>query len=520
MTLEQLAREVGVLAKDHTTPCTSTVASGGADDSSGGACVVKILGTDINTASFAMYTYAISVAFQALLIVSMSGAVDHGAYRKKLLLAFSALGSVSTFAFIVVQPATFLLGGLLAIVCSTCFGACYVLMNSFLPLLVRRHPSIPQDPEPDLPQFDDERDRSGLADSTSALLAPHAALAASAKKAPREAFSRELQLSARISTYGAGTGYIGAFVVQAIGLIILFTMNSSLLSLKIVLAFIGLWWGLFSIPAALYLRPRPGPPLLAAQQPGASWTVYVTYSWKLLGRTVMQARQLRDATLFLLAWFMLSDALATVSSTAILFAKTDLQMAPPSLAFISVLATIFGVIGAFAWSSVTRWLNLSPMQIIAGIVILFELVPIYGLLGFIPAIRELGMFGLQNDWEMYIVGAYFGLILGSVGAYTRSLFGELIPPGSEAAFYSLYSITDKGSSMVGPTITGAIIDAYGSIRPAFVFLVVLVSLPLPLLALVNVQRGKEAAQRLAAREHGLDEPAVARGVYAPVAQAE
>lgn len=66
---------------------------------------------------------------------------------------------------------------------------------------------------------------------------------------------------------------------------------------------------------------------------------------------------------------------------------------------------------------------------------------------------------------MYPLGAVFGIVIGGLSSYCRALFGELIPPGSEAAFYALYAITDKGSSVFGPAIVGAITDAYGEIRP-------------------------------------------------------
>ena len=88
-------------------------------------------------------------------------------------------------------------------------------------------------------------------------------------------------------------------------------------------------------------------------------------------------------------------------------------------------------------------------------------------------------------------------MLGGLSSYCRSLFGELIPPGSEAAFYALYAITDKGSSVFGPAIVGAITDRYGEIRPAFVFLAVLIFFPLPLMLLVDVDRGKRDAAALA-----------------------
>lgn len=45
------------------------------------------------------------------------------------------------------------------------------------------------------------------------------------------------------------------------------------------------------------------------------------------------------------------------------------------------------------------------------------------------------------------------------------MYGELIPEGSEAAFYALYAVTDKGSSIFGPVVVGAIIDHTGEIRP-------------------------------------------------------
>ena len=98
---------------------------------------------------------------------------------------------------------------------------------------------------------------------------------------------------------------------------------------------------------------------------------------------------------------------------------------------------------------------------------------------------------------MYPLGAVYGFVLGGLSSYCRSLFGELIPPGSEAAFYALYAITDKGSSIFGPAIVGAITDRYGEIRPAFVFLAVLIFVPLPLMMLVDLDRGKRDGAKMA-----------------------
>lgn len=467
------------------------------------ACVVHILGLEVNTASFAMYTFSISVLVQALLIISMSGAADHGRSRKTLLLAFAATGAVATMLFLPVAPRLYLLGALFAIVANTCFGASFVLLNSFLPLLVRYHPSVQNHPRyessilsaPEQQRFygDAEEVVSGTLRSSSALHPNENPDHPETFMPPPSAMSEELKLSTKISSNGIGIGYIAGLFVQSISILLVIFTGSSTFSLRLVLFVIGTWWLLFTIPAALWLRPRPGPPLPSAPQ---TWVSYLTYAWKSLYLTVLRARRLRDVVIFLSAWFLLSDGIATVSGTAILFAKTSLGMKPWALALINVISTIAGIFGALTWGLVSRSLNLRASQTITACICLFEIIPLYGLLGFIPSIRDFGMFGLQEPWEMYPLGAIYGFVLGGLSSYCRSFFGELIPPGSEAAFYALYSITDKGSSIFGPAIVGAITDHYGDIRPAFVFLAILIAMPLPLMLLVNVERGKKDAREL------------------------
>lgn len=461
--------------------------------------MVKFWGTEINTASFAMYTFSISVLVQALLIISMSGAADHGLYRKSLLLSFAFTGSVATMLFLAIIPQIYVFGAFLAIVANTSFGTSFVLLNSYLPVLVRRHPSL-QMTTTEVEAFGaSQREDEGPTDSLLRSVPTHSSNAH---------VSAALQLSTKISSYGIGIGYIAAVIVQTLGIIIVLVASpltkSTTLILRIVLFFIGLWWFVFTIPAALWLRPRPGPPLPFSSngKQRRSWAGYTVYAWGSLYKTMMRARRLKDVMLFLGAWFLLSDSIATVSGTAVLFAKTELQMKPAALALISLIGTLTGVIGAFTWSKSSRWLGLRPFQTIIACICLFEIIPIYGLLGFVPAIQRLGVLGLQQPWEMYPLGAIYGFVLGGLSSYCRSLYGELIPPGSEAAFYALYAITDKGSSIFGPAIVGAITDRYGEIRPAFVFLAVLIFIPLPLMLLVDVDRGKKEGAEMARELRG------------------
>ncbi|KAF2257557.1 MFS general substrate transporter [Lojkania enalia] len=541
VTLEQLARENGVLLSDRKTPCKVGLHSSAHPSMSltwnpeKGQCIVRILGLDINTTSFAMYTFSISVLIQALLIISMSGAADHGRFRKAFLLWFAFIGSVSTMLFLPVVPRVYILGAFFAIVANTCFGASFVLLNSFLPLLVRHHPTVRYGYSSEESSRMEDEDRDGLiqpsiihnthysnhltaeenvldgvADTMTALLPrsePSAANLTVPNPVSRASTSKELALSTKISSYGIAIGYIAALLVQTASVLIVIAFRSSTFGLRFVLFVIGAWWFIFSIPTALWLRPRPGPPLSLEHSTNSQACVaYFTYSWKSLGRTVLHVRLLKDVLLFLAAWFLLSDSIATVSGTAVLFAKTTLGMSYAMLALINVIATVSGVVGAFSWSRISIYMRLAPSQTILTCIALFEIIPIYGLLGYIPAIQRFGMFGLQQQWEMYPLGAVYGFVLGGLSSYCRSLYGELIPPGFEAAFYALYAITDKGSSVFGPAIVGAIIDATGEIRPAFWFLAVLIGLPFPIMLLVDVERGRAEGITLARELEELNKP--------------
>ncbi|KAI5286928.1 Autophagy protein 22 [Ascosphaera aggregata] len=541
ITLEQMARDRGYLLADPSVPCTptwktsgditsmvthsimtlpSSSSSSSSSSPSGNQCFIWLFNHKLNTASFAMYTFSISVGVQSLLIISMSAAADHGKFRKQLLLVFAFVGSISLMLFMGITARFYLIAGLIAIISNTCFGASFVLLNSFLPLLVRHHPRVKKAEQQHQHQHQQQRQQEVTA-NTAALSSEHTPLlqrdTSNAATELSPSVSIGLALSTRISSWGIGIGYVGSLISLMISLGLVVVTGSTTFSLRLALFGVGLWWFVFTIPAALYLRSRPGPSLPGADTGGSSsssrsntnnssktwlWLQYLTFSWKSLGRTALKVRYLKDVLIFLLAWFCLSDGIATVSGTAVLFAKTQLNMSVAALGMINVTAMLSGVFGAFMWNVISSKLNWTASQTIVACICLFEIIPIYGLLGFVPHVQQFGHFGLQEPWEMYPLGAAYGIVMGGLSSYCRSFFGELIPPNFEASFYALYAITDKGSSIFGPAVVGMIIDRYGQIRPAFWFLAVLILVPLPLMLLVDVDRGKRDAMLLSRELEG------------------
>ncbi|KAL4741245.1 autophagy-related protein 22-2 [Aspergillus similis] len=520
LTLEQLAREQGFLSSSRL-PCVgpdAPPAAGNGTAPANEACVVPLMGLEINTASFAMYTFSLAVLIQALTLVSFSALADYENNRKALLLGFGFIGSATSMLFMLIVPPVFVLGALLVVIGVTCLGSSFVVLNSFLPILVANDPSVQRASNKNRDELHDlhtEGDDFSLQswtdeDYTGDLTGSAGSKNAAESETASSSTSPELQLSTRISSRGVGLGYFAAVLVQILSILLLFTLSKTFmgkshptLPLRFVLLLVGIWWAAFTVVCSRWLRSRPGPPLEGVT-PGAGyrqkwrvWLRLVGFAWKSLWNTIKVALRLREVVIFLAAWFLISDAIATVSGTAILFARTELHLSTVSVGLLSITATMSGMAGAFLWPIVARRFALASNHTILLCIALFEIIPLYGMLAYIPFIRNWGVLGLQQPWEIFPLGVVHGVVSGGLASYCRSLFGELIPPGSEAAFYALYAATDKGSSFVGPAIVGTLVDATGSVRSGFIFIGVLIILPMPLVWLVNAERGRQDAIAMA-----------------------
>jgi len=131
----------------------------------------------------------------------------------------------------------------------------------------------------------------------------------------------------------------------------------------------------------------------------------------------------------------------TLTSTALLFAKTTLHMPPSSPVLMGILTPSAGILGALLWPAVQRRLGLSSLRVLVLLVVAASAIPLYGVIGlFAP---HGARWGLRVLAEMFVLVVYFGALYGAFQSYARALYAEIIPPGEEARWYGLFSITDK-----------------------------------------------------------------------------
>jgi UMF1 family MFS transporter len=94
------------------------------------------------------------------------------------------------------------------------------------------------------------------------------------------------------------------------------------------------------------------------------------------------------------------------------------------------------------------------------------------------------------------MAAVIANVLGGTQALSRSLFSQMIPKGREAEYFSLYEISDKGTSWMAPLFFGLALQFTGSYRIAIVSLIVFFAAGLAILLRIDVKRAVDEAAGL------------------------
>eukprot|EP00854_Cymbomonas_tetramitiformis_P019750 gene19750-23625_t len=162
------------------------------------------------------------------------------------------------------------------------------------------------------------------------------------------------------------------------------------------------------------------------------------------------------------------------------------------LIVISVLAPLSAFVGNFFFLKLQTMLDVKSKNMLLLNLSILALLPLWATFGwFTPP----GGIGLKNEWEMYVFAVIYGLNLGSVQSYSRTVFADLIPAGQEGQFFAIYEITDKGSSWMGPMVVAIIVQTTDSLRLTNLYLLATMILPgIFLYLFMDHERGTLAAR--------------------------
>ena len=265
------------------------------------------------------------------------------AHRKQLLLFFAALGSIAAtiFLFLPSSSPIWYLSALLAIFANVGFGASVVAMNAYIPSLAQESPAVVQildklqmlQGEPSTTVLGEDQDTS-IDNASAPLLSSDGSAAQGNEGAVRKLLETEYETelsraTSRISSFGIALGYGAGICLLIVALIPVTKLQGSTFSLRLAIGLSGIWWALFTIPAAIWLPGRGAYGRrvhLAAESadenniPGRvvelplndkEWNIRkdIVAAWIRLGNMLRwtEIKKLGNTFKYLAAWFLLSD---------------------------------------------------------------------------------------------------------------------------------------------------------------------------------------------------------------------
>jgi UMF1 family MFS transporter len=288
----------------------------------------------------------------------------------------------------------------------------------------------------------------------------------------------------RVSSVGWAIGYLGGGLLLALNLFLFSKADSFGLTtgeaVRISLASSGAWWAVFTLIPLATLRNR-----LPAKQPPAGQH-FITTGFKQLRHTIGNARRYPQTLMFLIAYLLYNDAIQAVIALASLFGAEELKLEQSTLVQVILMVQFAAFFGSLIFNWVAKVTGSKRAIIISLIIWTGVLVYAYGL--------------LQTRLQFFILGAVIAIVLGGSQALSRSVYSLMIPRGQEAEYFSLYEVSDKGTSWLAPLVFGLVRQFTGSYRLSILSLVVFFIAGLAILAKVNVREaaieaGNEAPEK-------------------------
>jgi UMF1 family MFS transporter len=284
----------------------------------------------------------------------------------------------------------------------------------------------------------------------------------------------------RVSAQGFAAGYLGGGIALAIAFaLVLFGdsigLESTLSRVRASLVLMGVWWGVFSLPAIFILRDKAAP-----RSREMAFTAATRQAVREVKSTLSHLRQFQALAWFLIGFLFYNDAVQTVLTQASTFARDEIGLEDASLMPIILMIQFVSMPGAIF----VGWLADKIGQKQA----------LYLCLAVWVALLSFSWW-VTTETEFWIMGAVVALVMGGIQSVSRSIMGIMTPANRTAEFFGFYNLSSKATSFIGPFTFGLVIQLTDSARLAILSLLAQLIIGWILVSRVNVARGREDAIR-------------------------
>lgn len=240
--------------------------------------------------------------------------------------------------------------------------------------------------------------------------------------------------------------------------------------------FTAIWYILFMIPFALWVREAPSAPMAKGAMGRALGD---------LGRTLKTLPKRKNLSNFLLGSMFYRDALNAVYAIGGLYAAGVLGWSAVDSGAFGVIAILSGAI--FTWLGGYADAKFGPKRLIMASGILLSLMVLM-----IAAISRDNLAGFPvpsgsrlPDNLFLLVGVLVGAAGGAIQSASRTMMVRLADPNRMTEAFGLYALTGKATSFLAPALIGLTTWISGSQQIGMLPLLALFLLGLLLLSLVK-----------------------------------
>ncbi len=273
----------------------------------------------------------------------------------------------------------------------------------------------------------------------------------------------------RVSSWGYAMGYIGGSTIPfIISIAVMLLMNQSVLSYKIAILIVVVWWAVFSIPFLKNVKQQysveDAPQALAKEAFRNAWKTF---------KDILKDKKI---LFFIIAYFFYIDGVDTIISMATNYGET-LGLGAIGMILALLVTQIVAVPFSILFGNLAK--KVGAMRMIAIAVCVYFVITILGFfMGFNIEQAELSGGDIEAALKLsstlfWILATLVGTVQGGIQALSRSYFGQLIPPERSNEYYGFLDIFGKFSCVIGPALYAATYAATGRASLGILSIIVL-----------------------------------------------
>lgn len=273
----------------------------------------------------------------------------------------------------------------------------------------------------------------------------------------------------RVSSWGYAMGYIGGSTIPfIISIAVMLLMNQSVLSYKIAILIVVVWWAVFSIPFLKNVKQQysveDAPQALAKEAFRNAWKTF---------KDILKDKKI---LFFIIAYFFYIDGVDTIISMATNYGET-LGLGAIGMILALLVTQIVAVPFSILFGNLAK--KVGAMKMIAIAVCVYFVITILGFfMGFNIEQAELSGGDIEAALKLsstlfWILATLVGTVQGGIQALSRSYFGQLIPPERSNEYYGFLDIFGKFSCVIGPALYAATYAATGRASLGILSIIVL-----------------------------------------------